>query len=47
MKFVLLALMSLTFISCASHENRGPSSVDEDDVSRGVNTDRFYGGGFN
>lgn len=46
MKFVLLALMSLAFISCASQENREPSSVDED-VSRGVNTDRFHGGAFN
>lgn len=46
MKFILLALLSLSFISCASHESREPSSVDED-VSRGVNADRYYGGGFN
>lgn len=46
MKFVLLALMSLVFISCASHDSREPSSVKED-VSRGVNTERYYGGGFN
>lgn len=41
MKFILLALLSLAFISCASHENREPSSV-ENDVSRGVNAD-YYG----
>lgn len=46
MKFILLSLLSVLFISCASHESREPSSVDED-VSRGVNADRYYGGGFN
>jgi hypothetical protein len=46
MKFVLLTLLCLSFISCASHESREPSSVD-DDVSRGINADRYYGGGFN
>lgn len=46
MKIVLLALLSLTFISCASHEARDPASSPED-VSRGVNADQYYGGGFN
>ena len=47
MKFVLLAFLSLAFISCASHhESREPSSVDHD-VSRGINADRYNGGGFN
>jgi hypothetical protein len=46
MKIILLALFSLSLFSCASHENRGPSSVEDNkDVSRGVNAD-YYGGSF-
>jgi hypothetical protein len=49
MKFLLLAFLSLGVISCASKEDRLPSSVDQKDapkdVSRGINTD-YYGGGF-
>lgn len=41
MKFLTLVLMSLMFVSCASHD-RTPSSMDNQDVSRGINTD-FYG----
>lgn len=42
MKFILFSLLSLAFISCASHhESREPSSVDSD-VSQGVNAD-YYG----
>lgn len=41
MKFVLLVLLSLSIMSCAS--NRSPSSVDQqEDVRHGINTD-YYG----
>jgi hypothetical protein len=46
MKYLLLVLLSLSAISCASHDrdNREPSSVAEErDVSRGLNAD-YYGG---
>ena len=41
MKFILLALFSLALVSCASHQDREPSS--ENDVSHGVNHDYNYG----
>ena len=40
MKYILLVLLTLSAVSCASHESRKPSSEDMD-VSRGVNTDSY------
>jgi hypothetical protein len=46
MKYFFFILFSISAISCASHESREPSSVEnQKDVSRGVNAD-FYGGSF-
>lgn len=44
MKNFFFVLLALTVMSCASHENRKPSSVDMENVERGVNTD-YYGNG--
>lgn len=41
MKYILFVLLTLSAISCASHENRQPSSVEMQDVSRGMNTDSY------
>lgn len=46
MKYLLLALLTISAISCASHDRDGrdPSSVEErKDVSRGINADYFGG----
>lgn len=45
-KFVFLALLSLSLISCASYQSREPSSIDSDG-SRGMNIDRYYGSDHN
>jgi hypothetical protein len=45
MKFLLLALMSLSFLSCASYENREPSSVDGQERAPDAVHD-YYGGSF-
>ena len=42
MKFILLALLTLAAVSCASHQDREPSS-ERNDVSHGVNHDYNYG----
>lgn len=43
MKLILLALLSLFAVSCASHQSdsREPSSVDKADVEQGINTDSY------
>lgn len=40
MKLLILALLSFSLVSCASH--REPSSVDPEDVNHGLNAD-YYG----
>lgn len=43
MKYILLVLLTLSAVSCASHqhENRQPSSEEMSDVSKGINTDSY------
>jgi hypothetical protein len=41
MKYLLLVLLTLSAVSCATHENRQPSSEEMSDVSRGLNTDSY------
>lgn len=43
MKYILLVLLTLSAVSCASHqgESRKPSSEEMMDVSRGINTDSY------
>lgn len=42
MKYLLLVLLTLSAVSCASHqESRTPSSEEMSDVSRGINTDSY------
>ena len=40
MKFIFYALLSMTLVACAS--KREPSSVKQEDVSRGLNTDYYF-----
>ncbi len=42
MKLILLALLTLAAVSCASHQDREPSS-ERTDVSQGVNHNYNYG----
>lgn len=47
MKYILLVLLTLSAVSCASHQtdNRKPSSEEMSDVSKGINTDSYGFGG--
>lgn len=43
MKFLILSLLSISLVSCASY--REPSSInnaEEEDVSRGISSDDYY-----
>lgn len=44
MKFLILSLLSISLVSCASY--REPSSInnhaEQEDVSRGISSDNYY-----
>jgi hypothetical protein len=42
MKIIVLLVLAISLVSCASQSEREPSSVDPQDVSHGLNAD-YYG----